>query len=55
MNKREKDIRSVKNLLIHIMQDKYHTEKLMEVISYLSKKQLAILKTVCQKNQIEML
>ena len=54
VNKKEKDIRSVKNLLVHILQDKYHLEKLKEVISCLSRKQSATLKTVCQRYQIEM-
>ena len=50
--KREKDIASVKELLFHIQKVDYHKEKLGEVCSSLTKKQLKTLKTVCEEYKI---
>lgn len=50
--KKEKDIRSVKNILQYILADNYHN-KLAEIISILTKKQLAIFNRVCDEYHIE--
>lgn len=51
--KKEKDIRSVKNILKFVEKEDYHRSKLAEVMSSLTKKQIAILKQVCEANHIE--
>lgn len=52
-NKKEKDIRSVRNMLKYIEKEDYHRNKLVEIMSSLTKKQLEILNEVCEANHIE--
>ncbi|MHB1454656.1 MAG: hypothetical protein ACYCYM_11995 [Saccharofermentanales bacterium] len=51
--KKEKDMRSVKNILKYIMEDDYHKNKLKEIMSTLSKKQQAVYKRVCEEYHVE--
>ena len=50
--KKAKDIEAVRELLYHIEKSDYHRTKLKEVYAVLTKKQLKILQTVCQENQL---
>lgn len=50
--KKAKDIEAVRELLYHIEKSDYHIAKMKEVYARLTKKQLKILKTVCEENQI---
>ena len=50
--KKAKDIEAVRELLYHIEKSDYHRAKLKEVYAVLTKKQLKILQTVCQENQL---
>lgn len=52
--KKAKDIDSVKELLYHIKKSEYHSAKLKEIYSTLSKKQIKILELVCKENNIEL-
>lgn len=54
INKRQKDIDSVKELLYHIEKNEYHLKKLKDVYNSLSKKQLKILDSVCNVNNINL-
>lgn len=51
--KREKDIRAVEELLIHIKQNDYHQQKLINIYNTLTKKQQKILKKVANENFID--
>lgn len=53
IEKRQKDINSVKELLYHISINDYHIKKLKEVIDSLTKKQTKVFETVCNQNNIE--
>ena len=50
--KKEKDMRSVKNILKYIIEDHYHKNKLSEIMSTLNKKQLVIFNRVCDEYRI---
>lgn len=50
--KKQKDIDSVKELLYHIKKSEYHSEKLKEVYTTLSKKQIKTAEKVCAENEI---
>ena len=52
-NKKEKDIRSVRNMLKYIEEEDYHKNKLVEIMSSLTKKQIGIFNEVCEANHIE--
>ena len=52
-NKKEKDIRSVRNMLKYIEEEDYHKNKLVEIMSSLTKKQIEIFNEVCEANHIE--
>ncbi|MEF9916899.1 MAG: GSU2403 family nucleotidyltransferase fold protein [Lachnospiraceae bacterium] len=52
--KRQKDIMAVEELLVHIKQSEYHMNKLKEIYSILSKKELAIVAKVTEENFIEL-
>lgn len=53
-SKRQKDIMAVEELLVHIKQSEYHLNKLKEIHSILSKKDLAIVAKVTEENFIEL-
>lgn len=53
-SKRQKDIMAVEELLVHIKQSEYHMNKLKEIYSILSRKELAIVAKVIEENFIEL-
>ena len=53
-SKREKDIMAIEELLVHIKQSDYHMNKMKEIYSHLTKKQIAIVKKVTEENFIEL-
>ncbi|MFI3171691.1 MAG: GSU2403 family nucleotidyltransferase fold protein [Eubacteriales bacterium] len=52
--KKKKDIYAIEEILIHIHQSQYHMDKLREIYSILTKKQLAIVEKVIKENHIEL-
>ncbi len=52
--KKTKDIEAVRELLYHISKSDYHTNKLKEVYAQLTKKQLKIVKSVCEEKNLNL-
>jgi len=54
VSKKSKDIESIRALLLHIGQSKNDTSKLFEIFKSLTKKEQAVIKTVCTENHIDL-
>ena len=52
--KKEKDIESIRELLIHIKQSNHDTKRVLEIFNSLTVKEQTIIKSVCVENFIEL-